>query len=439
MKYRRACTAGAVLAMTVSLIACGGDDSGGGAEKPASGGEQQAQTSGAKVIDVKAMDGASGTVNWCIGKDASGAYRDAVESFNEANQADGLSVKLIEFPESADEQRSQFTQRQRARSADCDVFGSDVIWTAEFASQKWLYDLTPYVEQRRNEFIPSTFETAQYEERVWGVPYVTNTALMFYRTDQIEQPPGTWQDAYRSAKTADGVVYQGAPYEGLTCVFLELAYAAGGEVLSNDGTKPVINSPENLRALEFMVDGLQNGVAPKAVTTYMEEEARRAFEAGRASLMRNWTYAYALAQEAPKTQGSFAVLPLPTFEGGGKAGILGGANLVISAYSKNPGGALKFIDHATSPEVQARMGAQYAMAPTLADAYDDAQLQKAIPFAAELRDAIEQARARPVSPVYPQLSQAIYQNVNRALAGQTTPQAALEAADAEMTQALKTF
>ena len=64
--------------------------------------------------------------------------------------------------------------------------------------------------------------------------------------------------------------------------FLELAFAAGGKILSDDGKKSVIDSPENLKALQFMVDGIKDGAAPKAVTTYMEEEARRTFEAGRA-------------------------------------------------------------------------------------------------------------------------------------------------------------
>ncbi|MCW3047603.1 MAG: hypothetical protein JWO74_4121, partial [Solirubrobacterales bacterium] len=46
---------------------------------------------------------------------------------------------------------------------------------------------------------------------------------------------------------------------------------------------------------------------------------------------------------------------------------------------------------------------------------------------------------RPVSPVYPQISQAIYQNVNKALAGQMTPQDALKTADASINKALATF
>ena len=133
--------------------------------------------------------------------------------------------------------------------------------------------------------------------------------------------------------------------------FLELAFAAGGKILSEDGKKSVIDSPENLKALQFMVDGIKDGAAPKAVTTYMEEEARRTFEAGRADFERQWPYAYALGNmKGSKVKGKFAVAPYPEFEGGGKAAILGGHNMVVSAYSKNPGGALKLIDYLTSEE-----------------------------------------------------------------------------------------
>ena len=116
-----------------------------------------------------------------------------------------------------------------------------------------------------------------------------------------------------------------------------------------------------------MVDGVKSGDAPKAVTTYMEEESRRAFESGKYGYMRNWPYAYALGNaKGSKVADKFKVAPFPTFEGAGKAGILGGHNLVISAYSKNPKGAVQLIDFLTSREdrdprrgeVLARTGAQ---------------------------------------------------------------------------------
>jgi multiple sugar transport system substrate-binding protein len=419
------------VAMAFAVGACGSDDEGGG-------GSGAKQTSGTKKIDPASMDSAEGNVTYCTGKDTSGDLKEGVAEFNKANP--GLTAKLLEFPESADEQRNQFIQRQRAKSADCDAFESDVVWTAEFASQKWLLDMTPYVDSRKDEFIPSTLSSVEYEGKTWGVPRVSDAGLLYYRKDKNPEVPATWQEVYEKAKAGNGIAYQGAAYEGLTVNFLELAFAAGGKILSDDGKKSVIDSPENLKALQFMVDGIKDGAAPKAVTTYMEEESRRAFEAERVDYVRNWPYIYALGNmKGSKVKGKFAVAPYPEFEGGGKAAILGGHNSVISAYSKNPGGALKLIDYLTSEKRMTKNAVDFSKTPVLAASYADPAVKKALPFIDELKQAVEQAKSRPVSPVYSQISQAIYKNVNNALSGSSEPKAALEKAQKDMDEALATF
>jgi multiple sugar transport system substrate-binding protein len=423
------------VAMAVGVAACG-SDSGGGSSS--GGGGSTGQTKGAKAIDVASMDSAKGNVTYCTGKDTSGDLVQGVKEFNAANP--GLTAKLLEFPESADEQRNQFIQRERAKSADCDVFESDVVWTAEFASQKWLLDMTPYIEKRKDEFVPSTLSSVTYEGKTWGVPRVTDAGLLYYRKDKFPKVPATWQEVYAKGKSGNGTIYQGAAYEGLTVHFLELAYSAGGKILSDDGKKSVIDSPENLKALQFMVDGIKSGEVPKAVTTYMEEEARRTFEAGRADFERQWPYAYALGEKkGTKVAGKFDVAPYPTFEGGGKAAILGGHNSVISAYSKNPGGALKLVDYLTSEKRMTKNATDFSKTPTLTASYADPAVKKALPFIDQLKQAVEQAKSRPVSPVYSQISQAIYKNVNNALSGSTDPKAALSKAQKDMDNALATF
>jgi multiple sugar transport system substrate-binding protein len=428
------------LASVVALVCaglvgtgCGSDEEGGG---DANGGNT---TAGAKQVDPAAMESAKGEITYCTGKDTSGDLKEGIAEFNKLGN--GVTVKLLEFPESADEQRNQFTQRQRAESGECDGFEADVIWTAEFASQGWLREMTPYVERRKAEFIPSTLSSVGYEGKLWGVPRVTDAALLYYRTDVIDKQPETWQETYELARTSDpqGIAYQGASYEGLTVDFLELAFAAGGNVLSDDGKTSEFDSPENVAALQFMVDGVKDGAAPKGVTTYMEEQARRAFEAGRVSVMRNWLYAYALGNQAPKIKGKFTVIPFPAWEGGERASVLGGHNMVISTYSKNPDATLKFIDYMTNAERMERNAVKYSKPPVLETTYQDADVKRAIPVADELKQAVEQARSRPVSPVYSLISQAIYKNVNAALSGQMSPEDAIKQADSEITKALGTF
>jgi multiple sugar transport system substrate-binding protein len=421
------------IACIVLIGACGDDDDGGGG----GGAEETGTTEGVKAIDPASMEGATGDVTYCTGKDTSGAQKFAIEEFNKANP--DIKASLLEFSTSADEQRTQFVQRQEAKSGECDVFYADVIWTAEFASQQWIYDMTPYVESRKGDLIEATLDSVTFEDRFWAMPQQTDAAFLYYRTDQVDAVPATWQEVYDVAGQNDGIVYQGAPYEGLTVDFLELAFAAGGEVLSEDGTEAVIDSPENVAALRFMVDGVENGIAANGVTTYMEEESRRFFESGRATFMRNWPYAFALGEKAPKVKGKFAVAPFPEWEGGGTAAILGGHNLVISQFSKNPGAALALVDFVTGDEMQVAQFRDFSLAPVLSAAYDDADVQKKYDFADELRDSVAQARSRPVSPVYPQISQAIYKNVNEALAGRVSPEDALKNAQAQMQQALETF
>src|SRR4051794_31554382 len=442
MVARKRLAAALVVAVAMFLVACGSSNkssSGGGG----GGGGTATQASGvtkgvAKAPTVAASKDATGNVTFCLGKDTSGNQTAAVKKFNTKFKAQGLSAKLLEFPTSADEQRNQFVQRQQAKSSECDVFFSDVIWTAEFAAQKWLLDMTDTVNERKSEFVPSTLETIHYDGKYFGVPQASDAALMYYRTDKISSFPQTWQDLYTQAKANGGIVYQGASYEGLTCDYLELAYAAGGQVLSADGKKSAINSPQNLKALQFMVDGIKNGAAPKAVTTYMEPQTDQAWQTGRYGLMRNWTYAYA-ADNTGAVKGKYKVAPLPKFQGGTSASILGGHNTVISVYSKNPGLALKFADYVASPAWQKISLAKYSLAAVTAATYDDRAVKKAIPYSDELKAALGQAHARPVSPVYPQISQAIYRNVNDALAGRTSPQAALKKADQQINSALQTF
>jgi multiple sugar transport system substrate-binding protein len=424
----------ALLACVFLVAACGDDDDGGGGGSATSG--ESGTTEGAKKIDLSLADDAKGTVRYCQGKDTAGEAKDWVKRFNA--QGGPVKVELVEFSPDAGQQRNSFVQRQEAKSGDCDMFSADVIWTAEFASQKWLYDLTEFVESRKDQYIPATLQTVTYDKKYWGVPRTSDAAFLYYRTDQVDKAPTTWQEVYDVAGQNDGIVYQGAAYEGLTCDYLEIAFAAGGKVLSEDGQTAEFDSPENVKALQFMVDGIKNGAAPKAVTTYMEEEARLAFEGGRATFMRNWPYAFATAKKNKKAP-EFEVAAFPTFEGGGKAGILGGHNDVISVNGKNPGGAIKVLEFLADEAQHKILASEFSLPPTIASVYDDPEVKKALPFAAELKQAIAQAKSRPVSPVYPQISAAIYKNVNEALSGSVTPEEALKNGQAQMEQALKTF
>jgi multiple sugar transport system substrate-binding protein len=410
----------AVVALAIAGCGGGGDDDSGGAPDAE------------KVGQAKA----SGNVTWCIGKDTSGAFGTVVDNFNKANP--NAKVKLLELPEAADEQRRLQIQRLRAKNTECDVLGMDVIWTAEYAGQGWLKDVSDYMSQNGDNFISSTVDTTEYEGKNWAVPFNSNAGFIYYRNDEVDSAPKDWETLYKEAADGNGVVYQGFRYEGLTVNFLELLYSAGGSVLSEDGKEATADSQEVKDVLKFMADGIKSGAAPKAVTTYKEEESRRAFESGNATFMRNWPYAYALGKDS-KIADKFDISTFPGFAGKEGAGVLGGYNLGISAYSKNPEGALAFIEFATKPDQQKIQVTEASLPAVVASVYDDPEVKKAMPFAGDLRTAIEQAQPRPVSPVYPLISEAIFNNVYAALQGDASPDEAASKMNDEIQKALETF
>ena len=205
-------------------------------------------------------------------------------------------------------------------------------------------------------------------------------------------------------------------------------------MLSEDGRRSAINSPENLRALELMVGGIEDGAAPRDVTDMEEERARAAFSDGDATFMRNWPYALVLMQQRSEVKDKFKAVELPAFQGGGQASVLVGHDVVIAKAAKNRGAALVFADFLTSPDIEAQMVTRTGVASPLEATYEDPSITT--PGIEVVRRALDQAKPRPVTPAWPGVSKAIYENVHAALAGEMTARQALQAADRDIDRAL---
>jgi multiple sugar transport system substrate-binding protein len=410
----------------VLLAGCGG----GGAAS-----EQNAPS--VPAADPASAKDAKGNVTICGGKDVSGIHKNTTEAFNKANP--GMTAKFTEIGATTDEARTQAVQRLEAKSNECDIFMMDVIWTAEFASQGWLLDQSKLVEGIKDRLIPSTVQAVTYEDKQWATPFYTNAGLIYYQKDKVAKPE-TWQQLYQEAAKApgNGLVYQGKQYEGLTVNFLELLYSAGGEVLGENG-EVVVDNETTRKVVDFMAEGLKNGSADRAVLTYNEDPTRLAYESGNFGYQRNWPHVYRLLNATPLA-GTFGVAPLPSFDGSSPAsGVLGGWNLSISVHSANPGAAVAYINHATTPEWQKHVAMDNSQAPVNEAAYTDPEVQAKMPFAKDLLASVKGAKPRPVSPVYPQISQAINKNVYAVLSGAASTDEAVKKMAEEIETAQKSF
>ncbi|HEX2414477.1 MAG TPA: extracellular solute-binding protein [Thermoleophilaceae bacterium] len=121
------------------------------------------------------------------------------------------------------------------------------------------------------------------------------------------------------------------------------------------------------------------------------------------------------------------------------ASVLGGINLAISAYSKNPEAAAAFIDFAAGEANQKEDFLLSSNPPTVGSVYEDPEITKEFAFAPDLKKAIEQGQSRPVTPVYSQVSEAIYDNVYSALQGKVSADEAVTTMQSDIEKALETF
>jgi multiple sugar transport system substrate-binding protein len=280
---------------------------------------------------------------------------------------------------------------------------------------------------------------------LYALPWFIDVGMLYWRTDLMAKAPATFTDLVRESRRAQesgklryGFVWQGARYEGLVVNFLEYLGAHGGRIL--DQGRVVVNSPEGLRALTEMRDEIYtDGVVPRAVLTWHEEESRFAFQNGEAAFMRNWPYPVPLMQDSSqsKVAGKFAVAPMPAAPGGIPTSAIGGAQLAINRRTEHPEAAWAVIDYLTRPEQMRERARVVGQFPTRTAVYDDPELATGLSIPpATIRQIIEYSVPRPVTPVYTQLSEILQIQLHRALTQQTEPAAALAQAQTQMQRLL---
>ena len=361
----------------------------------------------------------------------------------------GNSVAIVSTPNSTTERLALYQQLLAAGAPDIDVFNVDIVWPGILGEH--FIDLAPYAAGREADHFPAIIANNTVDGALKAMPWYTDAGLLFYRADLLEKHgaavPKTWDElAGTAARITEaertggderllGYVFQGRAYEGLTCNALEwIASDGGGTIVAPDGEITVANR-QAAAALDRAASWIGT-IAPQGVLNYTEEEARGVFQSGNAVFMRNWPYAWALAQsDDSPVKGLVGVAPLPAGPEGEPTGTLGGYNLAVSKYSKAPEAAADLVMFLTSPEEQKRRAIAGAYNPTIPALYQDPDVLAAVPFLAELYPTIANAVARPstvTGETYNRVSAAFWGAVHDVLSGQAEAEAALAALAREL-------
>lgn len=358
-------------------------------------------------------DGGPVKLKWFIAIQPGGSIQKVAETCSKESGGK-YQVDLELLPTDASQQREQLVRRLGAEDSSIDLIGMDVVWTAEFANAGWIQKWSGSdAREARKGVFPSVTETASFEGDLYGAPFNSNTQLLWYRKDLVDKPPETWDQMIKVAedlgrKNGGTVQLQANRYEGFTVWANAMIESAGTRVLSGPTSVRLKEKPTSL-ALESMGRMARSSAAPTNLTTSDEDSSRLGFESGSA-FMVNYTFAYGSAKEnAPKVAKNMGAARYPgIIEGRESKPPLGGFNLGISSYSKHSDLAYEAANCLTAPEQQLVVTELDGLAPARSDLYDNPKVKKAFPgFADLVRESIESAGPRPITPAYQDVSLSI--------------------------------
>ena len=369
------------------------------------------------------------TLNWYVFNEPSGSFKSAADKCSKESGG-RYKISIQALPTDADQQRENIVRRLAAKDSSVDIVGMDVIWTAEFAEAGWIKAWSPANAQKVTQGdLPGPLQTAKYKGKLYAAPFTSNTQILFYRKDRVKTPPTTWDEMIAQAEKigpAQGKIQvQGARYEGLTVWFNSLVASAGGQILTNNGNTIALGPPA-VRAAAVIKKLASSPVADPSLENAKEDDGRLGFERGDSSFEVNYTFAWASANDAvnkapdaaakkkaEQFRSSIGFARWPSVAPGTPSHVtLGGINLGVGSYSKHPDLAFAAATCLRQPVNQIPISLKGGLLPTTASLYNNPQLKKAFPFTNILKAEIADGVARPVTPFYSDISQAIQRSLH---------------------------
>jgi multiple sugar transport system substrate-binding protein len=281
----------------------------------------------------------------------------------EFEKESGLKVELTQLGE--DQLSDQYNVKLNAGTSELDVMMYRPLQEGkQFAKNGYLADLTEKVKSNQewdwSDFQPGPVQATTYEEKVVGVPLITEQEVLYYRKDLLEKagytnPPKTLDELKEMAAKIQaanpgvaGFVARTGKSPAVT-QFSSFLYSFGGDWVDESG-KAAVSTPEAKEAYAFY-GGLIKDHGPANVSTDMGwPEAMAIFTQGKAAFYTEANSLYKNATDPAKSKVSDTVgfAAFPEGPAGSKPYSIPSWALGVNEASENQDNAWKFIEWATS-------------------------------------------------------------------------------------------
>jgi multiple sugar transport system substrate-binding protein len=387
------------------------------------------------------------TLTWYINPDSGGQEEIASRCTDDAGG--DYVIEVSQLPRDSPSQREQLVRRLAAEDSSIDIMSLDPPYIPEFAQAGFLAPVPDDVAQRVSEgVVESAIEGSTWDDKLVAIPFWANTQLLWYRKSVVEAAgldmtqPVTWDQIIEAAQSEDKLIgAQGIRSESLTVWLNALVESAGGHIIEKTTPSPEdyqfgLTSDAGIRAAEVMRDVSNSGQVGGGFSTANEDSNATGFESDDAGFMVNWPFVWPRANSAVEAgtldqsvPDDFGWTLYPRVDADTpSAPPYGGINLTVGAFSEHVDFAYEATECITSDENQAYYFETNGNPASSIAVYDDPDVTKEFPQAPVIRESLDNAAPRPLTPYYSEVSGGIQREYHptSSVDPQSTPQQATD-------------
>lgn len=379
-----------------------------------------------------------------------GFYEDTIDQWIAEFEEEHPGVTLNWIDRSGSELPTYYqTQLATGNPPDVTDF-QGTVWYG-YAADGVLMDLSSRMEQ--DSEMNSRFDEdvlnvgGRFQGSLYAIPHYAASTVLFYNKPMFEEagldgPPQTMEELISNARTLTRGQTSGFITLNFDWEFWPLFRASGVRILNEDGTAAAFNTPEGVRVLTQLRDLTAEGVIDEVAWTGRWNEPNGMFGAGNAAML----HAHINAQRAFRSQSEWAsdpenvgVAPFP-----GEWSVPNYHSFTVYSDTDVPDLAWDFLKLVTNEEWNIKYGVDIGTLPSnnaaLEQLLNDASFAEENPLLArmfEVNQSVSDHLCCTTGSEYDaEIKEAVYSNVQQAVLGQKSPQAALADAERRVNQIL---
>lgn len=398
--------------------------------------------------------------DWQLAQEGWGkSLRAAIAEFERENP----TIKVKTEPVPLAQRDVRFSTAIRAGEGP-DVFALDANPVRQYIAEGWVRDLSAFVTGAGGrtflaDFYPNSLVPVTVDGKTYGIPMNTVAMGLVYNKKLFDQagiatPPKTWEEFREASKkltrasTGTGPVDRWAFTVVLAPAGFDLRVSSifrafGGDFLTPDWKRSALDSPEIKAAFNYILDLiLVDKTIPPGVSQVDANGARRMLANQQIAMKIGTTWSFPeVSAMNPQLDGwnVLKIAPLPVRAGSASPihTTLYQKSLFINKNSKNPDAAWKLVKFLTDASRMERWWDDNAMLSSRRSVNEGyAKIKQSVP-ASVVASEIQYGAFLPLIPQWPQILDAIRQNLQAAVAGTKSRDQALADAHKEVNAILE--